>query len=148
VLTRNSTHTHNNRDKVNPPVPHLRRVIAVVGMQTEAHNDTVGLHRKIPIENEIITRKTRKTCKAYKAYTNRTNIPHSPSGLIDSLVEEAVLWFYPRMQQVHQLHRRYTYPAIPGIYRCQCKRRVSLHRLGLAWSMRGRVLVRGLAPVQ
>lgn len=37
VLTGNRAHAHDRRDKVDPPIPHLRRIIAVVGMETEAH---------------------------------------------------------------------------------------------------------------
>ena len=37
VLTGNRAHAHDRRDKVDPPISHLRRIIAVVGMETEAH---------------------------------------------------------------------------------------------------------------
>lgn len=73
MLTRNSTHAHNNGDEMNPPVPHLRRIIAIVGMQAEAHVDTC-LHRKILNKNETVTRKTCKAYKADKAYTNGTPV--------------------------------------------------------------------------
>lgn len=83
VLTRNRAHTHNDRDKMNPPVAHFRRIIAIVGMQAEAHDDscTVRSLSRMRLSHARHARHTRHT---------RIEYPSQPRW-IDSLVEEAVL---------------------------------------------------------